>query len=62
MAEGGYGSRKYFKQETQKPQVQSLGGEKPLEEEMAALTPVFLPGESHGQKSLALCSSRDHKE
>ena len=27
-----------------------LGGEYPLEESMA--TPVFLPGESHGQRSL----------
>ena len=62
MAEGGYGSRKYFKQETQKPQLQSSGREEPLEEELAALTPVFLPGESHEQKSLALYSSRNHKE
>ena len=31
--------------------VQSLGWEDPLEKEMA-LNPVFLPGESHGQKSL----------
>ena len=32
--------------------VRSLGREDPLEEEMAP-TPVFLPGESHGQRSLA---------
>ena len=32
-------------------QVQSLGQEFPLEEEMAT-TPVFLPGESHRQRSL----------
>ena len=33
--------------------VQSLGQEDPLEKEMAAqLTPVFLPGEFHGQRSL----------
>ena len=32
--------------------VWSLGWEDPLEEEMAT-TPVFLPGESHGQRSLA---------
>ena len=25
-------------------------------------TPVFLPGESHGQRSLAGCSPWDHKE
>ena len=31
--------------------VQSLGGEDPLEEEMA--TQVFLPGKSHEQRSLA---------
>ena len=36
------------KQETR---VQSLGWEYPLEEEMAT-HPVFLPGESHGQRSL----------
>ena len=34
----------------QKTQVQSLGWEDPLEKEMAIL--VFLPGESHGQRSL----------
>ena len=32
--------------------VQSLGWEDPLEQEMAIM-PVFLPGESHGQRSLA---------
>ena len=32
--------------------VQSLGQDDPLEDEMQP-TPVFLPGESHGQKSLA---------
>ena len=32
-------------------QVQPLGQEDPLEKGMAS-TPVFLPGESHGQKSL----------
>ena len=32
--------------------VRSLGQEDPLEEGMAT-TPVFLPGESHGQRSLA---------
>ena len=32
--------------------VQSLGWDNPLEEEMAT-TPVFLPGEFHGQRSLA---------
>ena len=32
--------------------VQSLGQEEPLEKEMATYS-VFLPGESHGQRSLA---------
>ena len=41
--------------------VQSLGWEDPLEEEMAT-TPVFLPGKSHRQKSLAGYSPWDHKE
>ena len=34
----------------QKTRVQSLGQEDPLEKGMAT-TPVFLPGESHGQRS-----------
>ena len=41
--------------------VQSLGWEAPLEEGMAA-TPVFLPGESHGQRSLVGCCPRGGKE
>ena len=32
--------------------VQSLGQEDPLEKRMQS-TPVFMPGESHGQRSLA---------
>ena len=40
--------------------VQSLGGEDPLEEEME--TQVFLPGKSHGQRSLAGYSPWDGKE
>ena len=43
------------KQETEEMRVQSLGQEDPLEEETAP-TPVFLPGEFHGQRSLAGCS------
>ena len=35
----------------QENQVQSLGQEDPLEKGMVP-TPVFLPGESHGQRSL----------
>ena len=38
-------------------QVQSLGQEDPPEEGM----PVFLPGESHGQRSLAGYCSWGHK-
>ena len=41
--------------------VWSLGQENPLEEEMQP-TPVFLPGESHGQRSLAAYSPWGHKE
>ena len=48
-------------QESQETWVQSPGQEGPLEEEMAAM-PVFLPGESHGQRSLAGCSPGGHKE
>ena len=35
-----------------KTQVRALGWEDPLEKGMAT-TPVFLPGESHGQRNLA---------
>ena len=48
-------------QETQEPQVQSLDGEDPLEDEMAP-TPVFLPGKFHGQKSLVGYSPWGRKE
>ena len=48
-------------QETQQTRVRSLGVEDPLEEEMAP-TPVFLPGESHGQRSLEGYSSQGRKE
>ena len=41
--------------------VQSLGWEDPLEEGMQP-TPVFLPGESHGQRSLTGYSPWGHKE
>ena len=39
-------------QELQEMQFRSLGQEEPLEEGMATHS-VFLPGESHGQRSLA---------
>ena len=38
----------------QQTRLRSLGREDPLEEGMA--TPVLLPGESHGRRSLAGCS------
>ena len=41
--------------------VWSPGWVDPLEEGMAT-TPVFLPGESHGQRNLAGCSPWGHKE
>ena len=41
--------------------VRALGREDPLKEERAT-TPVFLPGESHGQRSLAGCSPQGHRE
>ena len=41
--------------------VGSLGWEDPLEEAWQR-TPVFLPGESPGQRSLAGYSPRGHKE
>ena len=44
----------------QETRVCSLGGEDPLEKGMAS-TPVFLPGEAHGQRRLAGYSPWDHK-
>ena len=41
--------------------VQFLGREDPLERALQA-TPVFLPGELHGQRSLVGYCPRDHKE
>ena len=45
----------------QKPQVPSLGQEDTLRREWLP-TPVFLPGESHGQRSLTGYSSWGRKE
>ena len=42
-------------------QVRSLGWEDPLEEHMAT-HPVLLPGESHGERSLAAYSPWGRKE
>ena len=44
----------------QETQFQSLGWEDPLQKEMAT-TPVFLPGESHGQRRLAGYNPWGHK-
>ena len=41
--------------------VRSPGGEDPLEESLTA-TPIFLPGESHGQRSLVGYSPWGDKE
>ena len=42
--------------------VQSLGQEDCLEKEMATHSSILIPGESHGQRSLAGYSSWGHKE
>ena len=50
-------------QETQETWVQSLGHEDPLEEGMQPIpTPVFLPGEYHGQSRVADYSPWGPKE
>ena len=49
-------------QEKQETQVRSLGHEDPLEEGMAIHSSIFLPGEAHGQRSLAGYSSEGRKE
>ena len=48
-------------QKRQETQVQPLGWEDPLEEEMATHS-VFLPGEFHGQRTLVGYSAWDCKE
>ena len=45
----------------QDTRVQSLGQEDPLEKGLQP-TPVFSPGESHGQRRLAGCSPSGRKE
>ena len=47
-------------QETKETWVRSLGRKDPLEEDVA--TPVFLHGESHGQRSMVGYGSRGLKE
>ena len=44
----------------QKLRVQPLGQEDPLEGEYWQHTPVFLPGKSHGQRSLAGYGPQGH--
>ena len=46
----------------QETPVQYLGQEDALEKEMVTLPPIFLPGESHGQRSLVGYSPWCHKE
>ena len=48
-------------QEMEEMQVRSLGWEDPLEEETQP-TPVFLPGEFHGQRNLVGYSPWGRKE
>ena len=48
-------------QATEEMQFLPLGWEVPLEEAWQP-TPVFLPGESHGQRSLAGYRPQGHKE
>ena len=48
-------------QEPQEMRVQSLGQGDPMKREWQP-TPVFLPGEPHGQRSLAGYSVWGHKE
>ena len=45
----------------QETRAHSLGGEDPVEQEMAT-PPVFLPGEFHGQGCLVGYSPWSHKE
>ena len=48
-------------QDSPETQVQSLDREKALEKGMATHSHVFLPGESHGQRSLVGYSPWGHK-
>ena len=52
--------KRIYLQETQEMQIQSLGQEDILEEEMATNS-AFLPGNSHEQRSLVGCSPWDLK-
>ena len=51
----------YRQEEPQETSVQSLGRENPLSREWLS-TPVFLPGKSHGKRSLAVYNPWGHKE
>ena len=50
-----FSRQEYWKYRRRETWVQSLGWEDPLKEAQQS-TPVFLPGESHGQQSLVGCS------
>ena len=56
-----YGGTHLPMQEIQEKQVQSLGREDPWRRAWQSI-PVFLPGESHGQRSLVDCSPWGRKE
>ena len=49
-------------QKQQETRVQSLGQEDPLEERAWQPTPVFLPGESNGERSLIDLKESDTTE
>ena len=58
---GPAGKNPQAAQERQEARVGSSGREGPLEQDAAA-TPVFLPGESHGRRSLVGYSPWGHRE
>ena len=62
ITESGFPSGPVVKNplEMQETGVQCLGREDPLEDRLP--TPIFLPEESHGQRSLVGCGPQGHKE
>ena len=42
--------------------IRPMNQDNPLEEGMASYSPAFMPGESHGQRSLVGHSPHGHKE
>ena len=61
MLQGFSGKESTCQCRRQETQVQSLAWKDPLEKEMAT-TPVYLPGESHGQRCLEGCGPQGHRE